>query len=210
MNVMSIVMAVFSVLGALDLLFGNKFGLGKEYERGLKMFGTLALAMLGMLVLVPAFSAALKPALQGLASIVPFEPSVITSSILACDMGGAPLALELASTQELGYYNGLVVASMMGATVSMLPVPLAVVPKEKQRPLLLGLLCGICTVPVGCIAAGLLLKIPFLTILWDLIPLFIFSAIIAFGLLKFPNASVKAFKAFGFLIKVLVTVGLAV
>lgn len=210
MNAMSIIMAVFSVLGAVDLLIGKKFGIGEEFERGLKMFGTLALAMIGMLVLLPAFTAVLKPLTQGLANILPIEPSVLTSMIFACDMGGAPLALELASSQELGYFNGLVIGSMMGATVSMLPVPLGMVQKSQQRQLLLGILCGICTIPIGCIVSGLMAGIPILTLLWDLIPLFIFSAIIVFGLLKFPNASVKIFRGFGFFIKLLVTVGLAI
>ena len=42
MNVISIVMLLFAVVGALDYLAGNRLGVGKEFERGVLMIGTLA------------------------------------------------------------------------------------------------------------------------------------------------------------------------
>ena len=41
------IMAVFAVFGALDRIFGNKLGLGREFENGILAMGSLALAMLG-------------------------------------------------------------------------------------------------------------------------------------------------------------------
>jgi len=204
-------MAGFSILGGLDLIFGNRLGIGKEFERGLKMFGTLALSMIGMIVLAPLIARFLFPAVKTISEIIPFEPSVVVGSIFANDMGGATLAMEFATSKELGYYNGLVVGSMMGATVSFtLPFVLATVQSEQQKNLLLGLLCGICAIPVGCFVAGMIAGISPLTVLWDLIPLFLFSVILSFGLLKFPKASVKIFRVFGVFIKILVTVGLCI
>ena len=37
------VMAVFAVLGALDRIFGNRFGLGAEFEEGIQAMGALAM-----------------------------------------------------------------------------------------------------------------------------------------------------------------------
>ena len=37
MNVISWVMAIFAVSGAVDLIFGNRLGLGKEFEKGFEM-----------------------------------------------------------------------------------------------------------------------------------------------------------------------------
>ena len=37
-------MAVFAVLGALDRMFGNRLGLGKQFEEGILAMGALALA----------------------------------------------------------------------------------------------------------------------------------------------------------------------
>ena len=42
------VMAAFAALGAIDRIFGNRFGLGESFEEGILAMGTLALAMLGV------------------------------------------------------------------------------------------------------------------------------------------------------------------
>ena len=211
MNILSIIMAIFSVIGAVDLIIGNRFGIGEEFEKGLKMFGSLALSMMGMIVLAPCIAELLTPILKAEAVTKWVEPSVIMSSIFANDMGGASLAQAFASSENLGYYNGLVVASMMGATISFtLPFALNEVEESKHGSLFLGLMCGICTIPIGCFVAGLVVGLAPLKILWDLIPLFIFSAILVVGLIKFPKASVKIFKVIGECIRILVIVGLVI
>ncbi len=211
MLVISVIMAAFSVFGAIDLMIGNRIGIGKEFERGMKMFGELALSMIGMIVLAPLIAHLLNPALKAVSSVIPLDPSIVFSTVFANDMGGAKLALETAADPSLAYYNGLVVASMMGATVSFtLPFALSAVQKEQHKGLLLGLMCGICTIPVGCFVSGLIAGVRFLTLVVDLVPLLFFSALLSFGLLKFPNASVKVFHVFGVFIKILVTVGLAI
>ena len=42
-------MVVFMVLGAIDRMIGNKFGLGKEFENGIMAIGPLALSMWGII-----------------------------------------------------------------------------------------------------------------------------------------------------------------
>lgn len=211
MNVISWVMAIFAVSGAVDLIFGNRLGLGKEFEKGMMMLGTLALTMAGMIVLAPFIAHYLFPALKSLSTIIPFEPSVVAGLLLANDMGGATLATEFASSEAIGAYNGLVVASMMGATVSFtLPFALGATEQSQRKNLMLGLMCGVCGIPVGCIVAGLLCGLSFGAVLFDLYPLLLFSAIIVFGLWRFPNASVKVFNVVGIIVKIIVTVGLTV
>ena len=34
MSVLTIIILIFSVLGAVDKLLGNKFGIGEEFEKG--------------------------------------------------------------------------------------------------------------------------------------------------------------------------------
>ena len=53
MNIMTTVMLVFSLLGAFDRIIGNRFGIGKEFEKGFMMFGANALSMIGMIVISP-------------------------------------------------------------------------------------------------------------------------------------------------------------
>ena len=51
------VMAGFAVLGALDRIFGNRLGLGKEFEDGIQAMGSLALAMVGIIAIAPVLIA---------------------------------------------------------------------------------------------------------------------------------------------------------
>lgn len=212
MNVVSIIMAAFSLLAALDLITGNHLKIGKEFERGLHMLGPMAISMVGMLVLVPGIEALLTPALHALTSVVPFlEPSSLVGCLLANDMGGAPLSQALAKTELSGYFNGLVVGSMMGATVSFtIPLTMSMVRKEQQDKMLMGLLCGICTVPVGCIVAGLMLLMPPLELLINVIPLLLFSLLLVLALLFIPRAAVKIFAVLGGAVRIVIIGGLAV
>ena len=209
MEYITYAMVVFAVLGGLDLLFGNRFGLGKEFERGFEMLGTLALCMLGLLTLAPFLADLMEPGLRWLAEILPFDPSLYTSFLFANDNGGAVLAENVAIHAELGAFNGHIVASMLGATVSFtIPFALSNVPKQLHRNLLLGLLCGIVTIPLGCFAGGLIEQLPMGLLLLDLLPIFIVSGLIALGLFLVPELCLKIFKGIGFAIKGMIVFGL--
>ena len=211
MNVISIVMLVFSVLGALDYITGNHFGIGKDFERGVTLMGTMILSMVGMIVLAPLIAVVLEPVLKLIADNTPFDPSVIAGSLLANDMGGAPLSMEIAKTEISGYFNGLVVGSMMGATISFsLPLALGVTKPEQKNSIMLGLMCGIAAIPVGCFVAGLMMRMPIGELLINLIPLVVFSAVLTVGLVKIPHICVKVFSVFGVFIKTLIIIGLVI
>ncbi len=211
MSIISIVMAVFAAIAAVDLIIGNKFGIGKEFEKGIYVLGDMTVAMLGMIILSPLISHFLAAPLQAFYNIIPIDPSAFIGSILANDMGGAMVSLKIANSETLGYFNGLVVGSMMGATVSfVLPFVMGVVSKKQRNSVLLGLLCGICTIPVGCFVSGLICGIDILTLLLNLSPLILLSALLAVCLLFFKNASVKVFNVFGIIIRAIVILGLVV
>lgn len=210
MNILNYIILFFSLLGALDMILNNRFGLGKEFEKGFMLFGNMALSMIGMIIIAPWIADVLRPAFDFLSETLRLDASIIPASFFANDMGGASLSVEVAADSTMGLYNGLVVSSMMGCTISFtIPVALGMVEREHHRELLLGLLCGITTIPVGCFAAGLLCGISLLPLLVNLLPLVIFSGIIAFGLIRFPTVCVKIFNVFGYVIKVLIVVGLA-
>ena len=129
-EIISWIMVCFSLLGALDRIFGSRLGLGKEFERGIMLLGTMALSMVGMIVISPLIAELLRPALEKMAEVLPIDPSIVPATLFANDMGGAPLATELAVDEKIGYFNGLVVSSMMGATISFtIPVALGMVYK---------------------------------------------------------------------------------
>ncbi len=209
MNVLSYVMVAFALIAAVDRIFGSKLGLGKEFEKGIYMLGPLAISMVGMIIMSPLIAHYMEPALKSLPDFI--DPSIITASIFANDQGGASLSDQLARNESLGYFNGLVVASMMGCTISFtVPFAMSVVKKEQHNDTLLGLLCGIVTIPIGCIISGLILRIPVKMLMIDLIPIVLFSAIIAVGLWLIPNICVKIFSVLGYIMKAIITVGLFV
>ena len=209
MSALTIVILIFSALAAIDYVIGNKLGIGKEFEKGFMLLGVMALSMIGMIVISPLLATALEPALDAVYNTLHLDPSIIPASLFANDMGGAPLSRSVARDEAIGMFNALVVSSMMGCTISFtIPFALGLVKKENHRQLILGLLCGVVTIPIGCFVAGLVCGLPIGTLLLDLLPLVIFSGVIAAGLLFFPDACVKVFGVFGLLIKALIIAGL--
>ncbi|MFI3312355.1 MAG: ethanolamine utilization protein EutH [Eubacteriales bacterium] len=203
-------MVIFMVLGALDRIFGNKFGLGKEFEEGILAMGALALAMIGIISLAPVLATVLRPVLVPVFQIFGADPAMFAGSILANDMGGAPLAMELALTPEAGLFGGLIVGAMLGPTIVFtIPVALGII-EEGDRPFLAkGVLAGIITVPIGSLVGGLVAGFSPSMVLVNLIPIVIFALLIALGLWKFENAMIKGFTVFGKIVLIVITVGLA-
>ena len=203
------IMLVFSILAALDRIIGNKFGLGKEFERGFMLMGVMMLTMTGMIIISPLLSKMLEPCFSGIYNLFGIDPSVIPASLFANDMGGAPLSRDVAMNPEVGMFNALITSSMMGATISYtIPFSLGTVKKEQHKELIVGLLCGIVTIPIGCFIGGLMCRINILTLLLNILPLVIFSLLIALGLFFFPDLSVKVFSWVGKIITAIITVGL--
>ncbi len=209
MSAMTVIILIFASLAALDYLFGSRLGIGKEFEKGFMLLGTMTLSMVGMIVMCPLIASVMAPVFDGAYAFLGIEPSLIPAMLFANDMGGAPLAAEVAKNAELGDFNALVVSSMMGVTVSFtIPLSLQMVDKERIRELAIGLLCGIATIPIGCFAAGLICSIPVGLLCLDLLPLLILSAAISLMLLFLPDLCVKIFCGLGFFIRILIIVGL--
>lgn len=209
-EVLAIIMAVFAVIGALDKITGNHLKLGDEFEKGILTLGPLSLSMIGMMTIAPALSDLLLPVITPVANLLHFDPSALAGILIANDMGGAALADGVATDPLLGSFHGLCVASMLGATVSFtIPVALRSSKKENHDDVLLGLLCGIATIPVGCFISGLVMGINPLTVLLNLSPALLISVIIILGLLFLRKITVKIFSIFGKFITILITAGLA-
>jgi len=204
------VMAVFAVLGALDRIFGSRFGLGKEFEEGVQTMGALALAMVGILCLAPALAGVLKPVVVSVYEFLGADPAMFAGSLLANDMGGGPLAQELTADPQAALLGGVITGSMLGATV-VFTIPIAMgVLREEDKPLAAkGILCGIVTIPLGVLVGGLVAGFPVMMVLRNLVPIVLIAALIALGLWKAEKAMIKGFTLFGKFIVILITVGLA-
>ena len=179
------VMAAFAVLGALDRIFGNRFGLGEEFENGIMTMGSLALAMIGIITLAPVLASLLRPVVAPVYSFLGADPAMFAGTILANDMGGGALAYELTDDPQAAALGGVITGSMLGATVVfIIPVAMGILKPEDRPKLAKGVLAGIVTVPVGIFAGGLVAGFPVLMILSNLIPIVLIAAIIALGLWK--------------------------
>lgn len=203
-------MAAFAVLGAVDRIFGNRFGLGKEFEEGILAMGSLAMAMLGIIALSPVLANLLKPVVVPVFGFLGADPAMFAGTILANDMGAGPLAMELTTNKEAALLGGVLTGSMLGATlVFTIPVAMGILSPEDRPAMAKGILCGIVTIPIGILVGGIVAGFEIIMVLRNLIPIVLIAALIAFGLWRAEAAMVRGFAAFGKFVITMVTVGLA-
>ncbi len=204
------IMAGFAVLGALDRIFGNRIGLGKEFEEGILAMGSLAMAMLGIISLAPVLANILRPVVVPVYSFLGADPAMFAGTILACDMGGASLAQAMTADPEAALLGGVIGGSMLGATIVFtIPVAIGILRQEDRPAMAKGILAGIVTIPVGIFVGGLVAGFPIMKVLRNLIPIVLIAALIALGLWKAEKWMIKGFGIFGKGIIALITVGLA-
>lgn len=209
MNAVTVIVLIFSVLGALDYLFGNKLGLGAEFENAFPLFQSMFLGTVGILTVAPALGQWLRPVFDGVYNLFGFDPSIVPASLLANDMGGMSLAQAVCKTEAVGNYNAFVISAMMGVVISYtIPVGVSMVKAELHKDLFFGYLCGIVVVPVGGLVAALMCGLTLAQAVWNLLPLMLLSGIIAAGLILTPQLVIRIFSVFGQLIRVLGIVGL--
>ncbi len=204
------IMVGFMVLGAVDKIIGNKFGLGEQFEEGIMAMGSLALAMVGVVSLAPVLADILKPVVVPLYTALGADPAMFATTLLANDMGGYPLAMELAQSTEAGTFAGLILGSMMGPTIVFtIPVALGIIKKEDHKFLATGILAGLITIPIGSLVGGLVGGFDFIMIIKNLVPIIIVALLLALGLWKIPEKMIKGFTVFGKGVVAVITVGLA-
>lgn len=205
------IMVVFAVLGAIDKVLGNRLGLGKQFDEGICTCAPLALSMVGILVLAPVLAQVLEPVVVPVYEFFGADPAMFAGTILANDMGGAPLAQALARTEEAANFGGLIVSAMMGTTVVfIIPTALGIVEEADKKYVATGVLAGLVTIPIGSLVGGVLAGYSVGMIIRNLVPIILFAVLVALGLWRFQDAIIKGFTWFGKFIVAIVTLGLAV
>ena len=203
-------MAFFAVLGALDRIFGNRLGLGKEFEEGILAMGSLAIAMIGVITLSPVLAGLLKPVIVPVYRALGADPAMFAGTILACDMGGGALAQNLTADSQAALLGGVITGSMLGATIVFtLPVAMGILSEEDRPAMAKGILCGIVTIPIGVLAGGIVAGYPIDMVGRNLVPIVVIGALIALGLWRAEKWMIRGFGLFGKIIIAMITVGLA-
>ena len=180
------IMAIFAVLGGLDRILGNRFGLGEKFEEGIQAMGSLALAMLGIICLAPVLAELLRPVVVPVYGLLGADPAMFAGTILASDMGGGALALQMTDDHDAAMLGGILNGSMLGATlVFTIPVAMGILREEDRPAMAKGILCGIVTIPLGVLAGGIAAGFPIGMVLRNLVPIVLIlvgSTIASFGI----------------------------
>lgn len=215
-KVIIFIMMIFMLVGAIDRIRGNKLGYGEQFEEGFNAMGALAIAMAGVVAAAPVLAIILKPIVVPVYNLLGADASMFATTLLAADMGGYPLAMQLAADESIGNFAGLILGTMMGVTIVFtIPVALSIIKKEDRAYLGAGILAGLITIPIGCIAGGLAMnltpyKIGIGTILVNLIPVIIIAALVVAGLWFMPGKMIKGFNVFGNAVTVIITIFTAI
>lgn len=210
-SVIMMIMMIFMLVGAIDKILGNKFGYGEEFENGFNAIGALALSMAGVVAAAPVLWTVLGPILKPLYTAIGADASMFATTLLACDMGGYPLAMELAADPAIGNFAGLILGTMMGPTIVFtIPVALGIIKKEDRSYLGAGVLAGMITIPIGCIVGGLAMnmteyKMDIGRILINLVPVIVIAALIVLGLWFAPSKMIAGFNVFGAGVTIVIT-----
>ena len=201
-------MGICALIGGLDRITGCHLKLGDAFDEGFHALGELALGMTGMLCLAPVIADLLAPALSPVFRALGMDPSVI-ATLIANDMGGYSLAMELCDTPEAGLFSGVFVASMLGCTlVFTIPVAFHILAEEDKPYFSYGLLLGILTIPVGSLLGGLLAGFSLDVILPNSVFLILLSVLLALALWRAPDGTIRCCLAAGKLITALTYIGL--
>lgn len=211
-SVIMMIMMIFMVVGAIDKIRGNKLGYGEKFEEGFNAIGALAIAMAGVVAAAPVLSMVLGPIIKPIYTAIGADASMFATTLLACDMGGYPLAMELAADESIGNFSGLILGTMMGPTIVFtIPVALSIIKKEDRPYLGSGILAGMITIPLGCIVGGIVMnlltpyKLGIDRILINLVPVIIIAGLICIGLWFAPGPMINGFNKFGTGVTVVIT-----
>ncbi|MGE5654973.1 MAG: ethanolamine utilization protein EutH [Bacillota bacterium] len=204
------IMVFFMAVGALDKIFGNKRGYGKEFDEGFMSMGPLAIALVGILSLAPVLTSVLKPLIAPAYALFGADPAMFASTILAYDMGGYDLAMAMTSSPAIGTFSGLLHGSMMGVTIAFtIPFSLRMVDRADYPSLAKGILSGIVTIPIGCLVGGLIAGYDLGMLLRNLTPTLLVALLISVGLARIPDRMIKGFTILGHGVTIVTTIGAA-
>lgn len=194
MNIVIAVLLVFALIGLIDKITGNHLRLGTEFDKGIDIMGSMALALVGISCIGVYAASANAEAIARLAGVLPFDPAVIVGCLLAPDMGGMTISLEIAGSREVGIFAGMVLSTTIGVTLCFqLPVCIAGIKEKEDKALIMkGFIIGIITVIPGIILGAFLLGLSLKDIFFNTLPVLIVCAVLAAGYKLSATATAKA------------------
>ncbi|MGM0378301.1 MAG: ethanolamine utilization protein EutH [Bacillota bacterium] len=188
------ILILFMIIGALDKIFGNKYGYGKAFEKGYQVMGSLSLAMIGAISVSPVLANLLFPIIKPIYNFIGADPGMFPPSILAIDMGGYTMAKSITSDPNIHIFGGLIIGSMLGTTIIFtIPIALNIIEKKDLKYFSKGIIIGISTLPIGALLGGLIAGINIKLLIINLIPIILFSTFVSIGLIYFTKFILNSF-----------------
>ena len=203
-------LAFGAALGGMDKLLGNRFGYGEKFEKGFHMLGPVALSMAGIICLAPVLSRILDFVFTPVCTLLHMDPAIF-GTVLAIDMGGFQLSVDLAQDPQFGLFCAVILSSIFGCTlVYSIPVGLGFL-KDEHRPYFTkGILLGLTSMPFSIITGAMIQKLSLLNVLWNCLPVFALSVALAIGVIRKPDVMIRGFLSFAKIIRTFATFGLMV
>ena len=197
-------MMVFCIIGGVDKVRGNRHGYGEKFDEAFAALKPLALTMFGVITLVPILKLLLEPIITPVYTFFGASPAMFAGTVFPVDSGAYPLAMQLAEGDAaIGGFSGVVLGSTLGCLfIGTIPICLSMLDKRDYDCLAMAVLIAIITIPLGAIAAGLVMNLgPYRMsigrILINLIPAIIVSVLVALGLALRPRQVMRGFCALG-------------
>ena len=198
------IMMIFLVVGGIDKTRGNQLGYGERFDEAFATLKPLSLAMIGLLVLVPIIRMVLEPIIAPVYEFFGASPAMFAGTLLGVDAGAYPLAYELSGGDPaLTGFSGMVLGGTFGCILlGMIPISLEILKEEDRKVFSAAVLVAIITIPLGCIAGGLVMSLTcypmaFSVMMVNLIPVILVAAFVALGLYYKPNQMMNAFCVLG-------------
>lgn len=208
-RVLMIIMGCCALLGGMDRIAGNRLGLGKAFEDGFQMLGSLGLSMGGIICLAPVLAQTLGRVIAPVYHALGQDPGMF-GSILAIDMGGYQMAVSLADAPAVGRFSGILAAAVLGCTVSFtIPTGMGMFTGDTRRRFAQGMLYGLAAMPVSLVLGALLCGFSLLQALWICLPVVVLSALLMLALVKAPGKTLRGFEVFAAALRIVTTAGLA-
>lgn len=202
MNALIAILLLFALLGAVDKIIGGKLGVAEEFDRGLAAMGPLCLSMSGVYCVAVAALGSHPEILSAWGSVLPFDPSILAGALLAPDLGGYPIASQLAATPALAAYSGAMLSSLLGCLISfVLPTSLGSLESHEVGGFMRGILWGIVAMPAALAVGGLLAGLPVPSLLANLWPVLLLCAILCLALRFAPRACIRVLSGLGLFVR---------
>lgn len=205
MNFPIAILLLCTMVGLIDKVIGGRFGLAEEFDRGMTMMGSLSLTMVGIYCFAVMLGRALSVLLQTVS--LPFDPTILVSSVLAVDMGAYSIADTLCTDPAQKIFTGVILASTLGCTISFsLPIALGSVEQRDAKTLMTGMVYGIIATPAALIVGGLMSGLGLSSFISHLLPVLIICAILGLYIFYGGEKAVAIFQKVGKAINILAIV----